>query len=83
VPVTRDDYINKPKFESVDSFIRYRDKTTPEMVSLEQSRRMLKERNVRNNKINTQRAFRLIKRDEEIAQSNKNWWAHFKQLTNE
>ena len=83
VPVTHDDYINKPKFENVDSFIRYRDKTTPEMVSLEQSQRMLKERNVRNNKINTQRAFRLIKRDEEIAQSNKNWWAHFKQLTNE
>ena len=43
---------------------------------------MLKERNIINNKINTERAFRLIKRDEEIAISNKKWWANLKQLKN-
>ena len=52
-----------------------------DMVSLDQSKKMLKSRNMRNDKINTERAFRLIKRDE-IAQSNKKWWANLKQLSN-
>ena len=83
VPVTMEDYLVKPKFESVESYMRYREQHRPDMVSLEQSKQMMKQRNMKNDKINTERAFRLIKRDEEIAQSNKNWWAHFKQLTNE
>ena len=83
VPVTNEDYLSKPKFKNVDSYVRYREQTKPGMVSLDQSKQMLKERNMRNNKINTERAFRLIKRDEEIAQSNKKWWAHLKQLKNE
>ena len=49
---------------------------------LEQSKQMMKQRNMKNDKVNTERAFRLIKRDEEIAQSNKKWWAHLKQLKN-
>ena len=83
VPVTMEDYLVKPRFENVESYVRYREDNRPDMVSLNQSRQMLKERNMRNDKINTERAFRLIKRDEEIAQSNKKWWAHLKQLKDE
>ena len=83
VPVTMEDYLVKPRFENVDSYVRYREQTRPDMVSLDQSRQMLKERSIRNNKINTQRAFRLIRRDEEIGRANKKWWAHLKQLKNE
>jgi hypothetical protein len=43
---------------------------------------MMRDRNIKNDKINTERAFRLIKRDEEMAKSNKQWWAHLKQLKN-
>ncbi len=82
VPVTMEDYLVKPKFESVESYMRYREQHRPDMVSLEQSRQMMKQRNMKNDKVNTERAFRLIKRDEEIAQSNKKWWAHLKQLKN-
>ena len=82
VPVTMEDYLVKPKFESVESYMRYREQHRPDMVSLEQSKQMMKERNMKNDKVNTERAFRLIKRDEEIAQSNKKWWAHLKQLKN-
>ena len=82
VPVTMEDYLAKPRFENVESYVRYREQNRPDMVSLDQSKQMLKERNIKNNKINTERAFRLIKRDEEIAQSNKKWWAHLKQLKN-
>ena len=82
VPVTMKDYMAKPKFESVESYVRYREQNRPDMISLEQSRQMMKDRNIKNDRQNTERAFRLIKRDEEIAQSNKKWWAHLKQLKN-
>ena len=51
-------------------------------LSIEQSKNMLRNRNVSNDKINTQRAYRLIKRDEQIHESNKKWWANLKQLDN-
>ena len=82
VPVTMDDYLAKPRFENVDSYVRYREEHRPDMVSLEQSKQMMKQRNMNNDKINTERAFRLIKRDEEVAQSNNKWWSHLKQLEN-
>ena len=82
VPVTMEDYLSKPKFENVDSYRRHRESTNPSMMSLAQSKQMLKERNIKNDKINTERAFRLIKRDEEISQSNKKWWSNLMQLEN-
>jgi len=82
VPVTIEDYLAKPRFENVEKYVRYREQNRPDMVSLEQSKKMMKERNMKNDKINTERAFRLIKRDEEIARSNKKWWGHLKQLKN-
>lgn len=82
VPVTIKDYMARPKFESVESYVRYREQNRPDMISLEQSREMMRDRNIKNDRQNTERAFRLIKRDEEIAQSNKEWWSHLKQLKN-
>ena len=82
VPVTIKDYMARPKFESVESYVRYREQNRPDMISLEQSRQMMKDRNIKNDRQNTERAFRLIKRDEEIARSNKEWWSHLKQLKN-
>lgn len=82
IPVTKEDYLSKPRFENVESYVRYREQNRPDMVSLDQSKKMLKNRSMTNDKINTERAFRLIKRDEEIAESNKKWWANLKQLNN-
>jgi len=82
VPVTMEDFTGKKKFDSVESYIRHREKSKPDMVSLEQSKQMMRERNIQNDKINTERAFRLIKRDEEIDQANQKWWANLKQLKN-
>ena len=82
VPVTMEDYLVKPKFESVESYMRYREQHRPDMVSLEQSKKMMRDRNMQNDKINTERAFRLIKRDEEIGKANQKWWANLKQLKN-
>ena len=82
VPVTMEDFTGKKQFDNVENYIRYREENRPDMVSLEQSKRMMRERNMQNDKINTERAFRLIKRDEEIGQANEKWWANLKQLKN-
>ena len=82
VPVTMEDYLAKPRFENVESYVRYREQNRPDMVSLEQSKKMMRDRNMQNDKINTERAFRLIKRDEEIGKANQKWWANLKQLKN-
>ena len=58
-----------------------RKENTPNMPSLEQSRQMLNRKNTTNDKINTQRAYKLLKRDQEIADSNKKWWSNLKQLS--
>jgi hypothetical protein len=82
VPITREDYLMKPKFDNIESYVRHREENMPDMVSLEQSRTLLNRRASNNAKTNTERAFRLIKRDEEISKANKKWWSHLKQLKN-
>lgn len=81
VPVTQEDYDKKMKFESVDSYLRYRNTTEPNMLSLNQSKQLLSERNMTNDKVNTQRAYKLLKRDQEIEDCNKQWWSNLKQLS--
>ena len=82
VPTTRQDYLRKQKFSSVNEYVNHREKTMSKMPSLEQSKKLMNQRNMMNNKTNTQRAFNMLKRDEEIKQANKEWWRHLKQLGN-
>ena len=72
VPITKEDYLMKPKFNNIESYVRHREENMPGMVSLEQSKKLLNERRNVNARTNTERAFRLIKRDEEIGKVNKN-----------
>ena len=46
IPVTKEDYLSKPRFENVESYVRYREQNRPDMVSLDQSKKMLKNRNM-------------------------------------
>lgn len=82
VPTTKEDYLRKKKFSSVNEYVNHREKTMSKMPSLEQSKKMLKERNFRDNRTNTQRAYNMLRRDEEVKQANKEWWRHLKQLGN-
>lgn len=82
VPTTREDYLRKKKFSSVNNYIQYREKSMSETPSLVQSKQLMKEQHIRNNKINTERAYKLLKHDEQVKQANNNWWSHLKQLDN-
>ena len=82
VPVSNKDFENKKKFNNVETYKRYRQANTPNMISLDQSKKLMEERNYLNHKQATSRMFNMLKRDEQISQSNKKWWSNLMQLEN-
>ena len=83
VPVTREDYENKKKFNSVDSYRRYRSQQNTNAPSLEQSKILLQKKQESMNEVDSRRIYNILKRDEEVERANTKWWAHLKQLKNE
>ena len=82
VPVTHEDYLRKKKYSSVDSLRKDREANNPGMLSLQQSKELLRGRKSKEQMGNTQRAFKILKREEEISRANKNWWKELRTLKN-
>ncbi len=82
VPVTRQDFLDKPKFDNVDSYRKHRDNQMVGPQSLNQAKAFLAKRDSQNNEYNSNRAFKLLKQDEQIGRMNEKWWANLKQLEN-
>ena len=82
VPVTHEDYLRKKKYDSVDSLRKDRDANNPRMLSLQQSKELLRGRKSKEQMGNTQRAFKILKREEEISRANKDWWKELRTLKN-
>lgn len=82
VPVTHQDFLDRPQFDNVDSYRQYREKQNVGPQSLDQAKEFLAKREANNNQFNSNRAFKLLKQDEEIGRVNEKWWANLKQLEN-
>ena len=82
VPVTHQDFLDKPKFNSVDSYVKHREQQDTGPQSLNQAKEFLAKREAHNNEYNSNRAFKLLKQDEEIGRVNEKWWSNLKQLEN-
>ena len=80
VPVTHQDFLDKPKFNNIDSYRKHRDSQNVGPQSLNQAKEFLAKRDSDNNKYNSNRAFKLLKQDEEIGRVNQKWWSNLKQL---
>lgn len=80
VPVTHQDFLDKPKFNNIDSYRKHRDSQNVGPQSLNQAKEFLAKRDSDNNKYNSNRAFKLLKQDEEISRVNQKWWSNLKQL---
>ena len=52
------------------------------MLSLQQSKDLLNGRKTQQNLADTQRAFKILKREEEINRANKEWWKELRTLKN-
>ena len=82
VPVTHQDFLDRPQFDSVDSYRKHRDRQDVGAQSLNQAKEFLAKREANNNEFNSNRAFKLLKQDEEIGRVNEKWWSNLKQLEN-
>jgi virulence-associated protein VapD len=81
IGVSKSDYENRRKYDNVDDLIRQRG-TGVEPLSLEQSKNLLKEKEMKIKHSETQRAYRILKQDEQIRNKNKEWWSQLNRLEN-
>jgi hypothetical protein len=82
VPVTHQDFLDKPKFNSVDSYIKHRDQQDTGPSSLNQAKEFLAKRDNHDNEYNSNRAFKILRQDEQIGRMNQKWWSNLKTLEN-
>jgi len=83
VPVTKEDYLNKPKFSNIESYRSYRDGQNIAPPSLEQSKQFLAEKSKNTAEGDIHRIYNILKQDEAIQDKNDKWWGYLKQLKNE
>ena len=81
VPVTHQDFLNKDKFNNLEMYKKHRDSQDVTPPSLQQSQQYLAERDKNENQVDSRRAFKILKRDEELEKSNQKWWSNLQRLT--
>jgi hypothetical protein len=81
IPVTHDDYLQKPKFRNVDEMRRNADYNDTTPMALNQAKEYLKQREMTQHKSDISRAYKLFKQDEIVEQTNKNLMSQFQKLT--
>ena len=82
VPVTEQDYLDKPKFNNVNHLREFRENSNSEPLSLQQSNKFLEKNKEMSDKKDIERAYKLLKQDEIVNEINKRWWGNVKQITN-
>uniref|UniRef100_A0A6C0ELV4 J domain-containing protein n=1 Tax=viral metagenome TaxID=1070528 RepID=A0A6C0ELV4_9ZZZZ len=80
IPVTHQDFLNKEKFSSLETYKKHRDSQDFVPPSLQQSQQYLAEREKNEGQIHSRRAFKILKRDEELEKSNEKWWSNLQRL---
>jgi len=80
IPVTHQDFLNKEKFSSLEMYKKHRDSQDVAPPSLQQSQQYLAEREKNEGQLHSRRAFKILKRDEELEKSNKKWWSNLQRL---
>jgi hypothetical protein len=82
IPVTQEDYEMKPKYNTVTELQMSRDSQDTTPKSLEQSKSYLNDRQDMEDRQDTQRAYKLAKRDEAVKKTNDMFMSTFKQIAN-
>jgi rubrerythrin len=81
VPVTQEDYLMRPKFNTVLEMQQHPDYKDTQPLSLSQAKDYLNQRQAYQTKNDVQRAYKLAKQDEIARKANIGWMSGFKQLT--
>jgi hypothetical protein len=80
VPVTQEDFDNVKQFNNVDAYIRHRNATRMDPLNNEEAQNYLNKRDDESNNKSMRRAYKLIKREEEMELAQEKWWKNFKRL---
>ena len=78
VPVTEEDFINKKRFDNVEQYLRYRESQKGKVLDLNESKSILHDRSLENEKLSTQRAYNLLMEDKTMQERNKLWCKNIK-----
>jgi hypothetical protein len=81
VPVSKDDYLQRPKFKTVDEMRRDPEYNNTKPLSYDQSKAYLNQRSEMTSKQDVSRAFNLAKQDEAMKKANVGFMSGFRQLT--
>jgi len=81
IPVTHEDYLQRPKYRTVEELQRSSDYQNITPLGLGQAKEYLAQKKYGESKNDVHRAFKLAKQDEEARKKNEGWMSHFKKLT--
>ena len=81
VPVTHEDYMNRPKFKNVLEMQQHPDYKDINPLSMDQAKEYLSNKQSYQDKNDVQRAYKLAKQEELAHKANQGWMSGFKQLT--
>lgn len=80
VPVTEEDFTNKKRFDNVDQYLKYRETQKGKVLDVNESKNILHNRSLQNERVSTQRAYNLLMEDKTMQERNKLWWKNLKLL---
>ena len=80
VPVSDNELKMREKFNNVEQFKRHRSDQNTKPLSIQQSKEYLKERENKQDVVDTRRIYNILKQDEQSKISNDRWWGYLKQL---
>jgi hypothetical protein len=80
VPVTEEDFTNKKRFDNLDQYLKYRESQKGNVLDLTESKNILHNKSMENEKLSTQRAYNLLMEDKTMQERNKLWWKNLKLL---
>jgi len=81
IPVTHEDYLRRPKYNTVEELQRSSDYQNIVPLALSEAKDFLKQKTYNDSKNDVHRAFKLAKQDEEARKANDGWMSQFKKLT--
>jgi hypothetical protein len=81
IPVTQEDYLQRPKFRNVEELQRSADYQNIQPLTTAQAQEVLKQKQYQSSTQDVQRAFKLARQEEAARKANEGVMSHFQRLT--
>ena len=82
IPVTYRDFEKKEKYRNINELNTIRKNQDVSPISLNDSNKILEDRQLKQDELASITAYNLMKQQEEVEKCNEEWWKYLKQLKN-